>query len=152
MGRVRVRTLGEEDVQLAAQTLRSIKPPEELRGRLTDQEIAPFLADPHALLAVATDGKSPLGYAVAYELPRADGGASMMLLYELVVAESHRGCGIGKTLVAHLKGEAIQRGTGRMWVLAEDGNDAALGLYATSGARRVPSEQVLLVWPLRKGP
>jgi len=74
----------------------------------------------------------------------------MILLYEVMVASGHRRQGIGRALVMCLVEEARAREAGSMWVLADEDNAAAVGLYTSCGARRRVPDQSLFVWsPIR---
>lgn len=146
-----VRVLAEGDEQLASRVIRSVKPSGELRGAASGTCLDSFLRAPSTILAVAIAGGEPAGYAVGYELRRVDGGPSMIHLYEVHVDEMSRRRGIGARLVDAVRTEGVRRGAGTMWVLSDDGNRAALRLYAGGGARRTVPDQVLLAWQLRPG-
>ena len=62
----------------------------------------------------------------------------MVFLYELEVYEPFRRRGIGRALVEEAKRFAAGR---RVFVLADEGNDAALRTYASAGGK--PQRQVL---------
>ncbi|UCF09772.1 MAG: GNAT family N-acetyltransferase [Candidatus Bipolaricaulota bacterium] len=143
-----LRSLGPEEASIAARAIRELKPAEELRGNATEELLTAFLEGPSTILVVASDGDAPLGYAVAYELPRADGGSPMIHLYEVQVGDAHRRRRVGSGLVEGVTAEGIRRGAGSMWVLTDDGNRPAMGLYASCGARRTVPDQILFAWRL----
>jgi ribosomal protein S18 acetylase RimI-like enzyme len=147
-GAMEIRVLAEGDEGIASRVLRSAKPSEELRGPASADHLAAFLRQPWTILAVALADEQPAGYAVAYELPRVDGGPAMIHLYEVHVAEAFRRRGVGTRLVEAIKNESAHRKAGSMWVLSDDGNAAAVRLYTGSGARRTVPDQVLLAWQL----
>jgi GNAT superfamily N-acetyltransferase len=132
-----VRSLQITEAELAATAVRLLKgpPPRDARG-IGEQGMRRFLASPRNIFVAATDGAQPVGYAVAYELARIDRRASMILLYEIAVAETRRRQGIGTAILGCLKNIARQRCTIKMWVLADEGNLAADRLYTSAGARR----------------
>lgn len=56
---------------------------------------------------------------------------------DLYVRPPHRGAGIGRALLAHVAGVAVERGYGRMELSALDWNEPALGFYRSLGARQM---------------
>ena len=93
---------------------------------------ARFLAEPGHHLLVAYLGAEPVGMVSGVELTHPDKGTEMFL-YELGVAEAHRGRGIGRSLVAALADLARGSGCYGMWVLTDDENAAALAAYRAAG-------------------
>jgi len=93
---------------------------------------ARFLAEPGHHLLVAYLGAEPVGMVSGVELTHPDKGTEMFL-YELGVAEAHRGRGIGRSLVAALADLARGSGCYGMWVLTDAGNTAALAAYRAAG-------------------
>jgi ribosomal protein S18 acetylase RimI-like enzyme len=73
-----------------------------------------------------------------------------MFLYELAVAESARGRGVGRALVDALVRRARERGCYGMFVFTDDNNAAALATYHGAGAREA-SSQLMLEWDFRGG-
>jgi ribosomal protein S18 acetylase RimI-like enzyme len=57
-----------------------------------------------------------------------------MFLYELSVAEDHRGGGVGRALISALGELAAERGCYGMWVGTEPDNVAAISAYRSGGA------------------
>jgi ribosomal protein S18 acetylase RimI-like enzyme len=103
-----------------------------------------FLTDVgHHLLVAYVDGH-PAGFVSGVEVTHPDKG-SEMFLYELGVEEGFRRRGIGSALVERLGELARERGCYGMWVLTDEGNEAALATYGGSGAV-AEHEQVVLVW------
>ncbi len=135
---IAIRRLGPGDEALVAAA-----------GSLFDQAPRPaatarFLASPgHHLLFAEEDGE-PAGFVSGIEMTHPDKGTEMFL-YELGVAEPHRGRGIGSALVAALRDLAIEVGCNGMWVLTDAANPAALATYRAAGAtEREPTE--MLSW------
>jgi ribosomal protein S18 acetylase RimI-like enzyme len=103
-----------------------------------------FLADERHHLLVAVDEETTVGFVSGVETTHPDKGTEMFL-YELAVAASHRGRGIGRELIRALAELASERGCYGMWVATDEGNLAARAAYA--GAGGVPEEhQVVYVW------
>jgi ribosomal protein S18 acetylase RimI-like enzyme len=92
-----------------------------------------FLREPgHHLLVAYVEG-APVGMITGVEMTHPDKGTEMFL-YELGVDETHRGQGVGRTLVAALATLAVERGCYGMWVLTDDHNTAAIATYCAAGA------------------
>jgi ribosomal protein S18 acetylase RimI-like enzyme len=100
----------------------------------------------HLLLAVEDATGEAVGFVTGVELTHPDKGTEL-LLYELSVGEAQRRRGIGRALVQALVAVGRSRGCRGMWTGAEPDNEAALALYAQTGARR--SAYAGLDWDLR---
>ena len=103
-----------------------------------------FLEEPDHHLLLAYDGEQPVGMITGVETTHPDKGTEMFL-YELSVADSHRGRGIGRALVGALAGLAREHGCYGMFVLTDDDNAAALATYRAAGATE-ESSHVMLGW------
>ena len=113
-------------------------------GPPQDDAVERFLADDRHHLFVAYEDELPVGFVSGVELTHPDKGTEM-LLYELAVDEAHRRQGIGRALVQRLAAHAHERGCYGMFVLTEDGNDAALATYAVDAPVREDGI-VMLTW------
>src|SRR3954454_19942250 len=120
---VTVRRLGPGDEEVVAQLAE--RPPQ-----------AALLGDDAAIFLVAVDGGEPIGFVLAYELPRRHGDTSMLLVYEVDVDEAHRHRGVATSLLDELARLARERGIGEGFVLTDPENDAANALYRSQGAER----------------
>ena len=94
---------------------------------------AALLADPRTLLLVAFDGGRPIGFVLAYELPRRHGARAKLFVYEIDVADSLRRRGIAAALLAQLAELARERGIRTGFVLTEPDNGPANALYRSAG-------------------
>lgn len=103
-----------------------------------------ILADERAHVLTAFDGDVPVGYALLYVLPRID-GRWMVFLYDVGVAEPFRRRGVGRKLMEAATAVMREAGACKMFVLTDDGNEAAMALYASAGASR-DADQVLWTW------
>jgi ribosomal protein S18 acetylase RimI-like enzyme len=103
-----------------------------------------FLSSPGHHLLVAYDGSEPAGMVTGVEMTHPDKGTEMFL-YELAVAEPHRGRGIGRALVSALADLARDHGCYGMWVLTDADNRAALATYHGAGGEE-ESLPVMLSW------
>jgi GNAT superfamily N-acetyltransferase len=63
-------------------------------------------------------------------------------LEDLYVSPRHRRAGVGRVLLAHVAGVAVERGYGRVEFSALDWNTPALDFYAGLGAERLEEWQV----------
>lgn len=131
-----IRRLGPSDGPLLDAAVRAFRGFEE-RGD------ASFLTDPRTVALIARDGETVVGWAWGFELPRATGGA-MLLLYELEVGEAARGRGLGRSLVDAFVQQARDRGFERMWLLTDVEDDIARRLYEGAGGR--PAGQLGYWW------
>jgi ribosomal protein S18 acetylase RimI-like enzyme len=109
-----------------------------------------FLADERHHLLLAVEDDHPVGFVSGVELTHPDKGTEMFL-YELAVDEAHRRHGIGRALVRSLAALARERGCYGMFVLTDDGNEAALATYATDGAVREDGI-VMFIWEPLQAP
>ena len=118
---------------------------------LFDHDVRPewaarFLEEPAHHLCIAYDDGSPAGMITGVEVTHPDKGTEMFL-YELGVAEDHRGAGVGTALVLALADLARQRGCYGMWVITDADNEAALRTYQAGGATD-RDDSVMLTWRL----
>ncbi|MFJ2773511.1 GNAT family N-acetyltransferase [Streptomyces sp. NPDC087300] len=95
-----------------------------------------FLDTPghHLFLAYEEGADVPVGFISGVETIHPDKGVEMFL-YELAVAEEHRGRGTGRALIQALAALAEERGCYGMWVGVDTDNDPALAAYRSAGAR-----------------
>lgn len=86
----------------------------------TPEQIAPRLSAledfPRALALVAVAGEGVVGLITAHLIPTIHGAQPLALLTTLVVAESHRGRGIGSRLVHRVERWAAESGAVRVSV------------------------------------
>ena len=104
-------------------------------GPPLDEAVERFLTDDRHHLFVAYEDEHPVGFVSGVELTHPDKGTEM-LLYELAVDDAHRLRGIGHALVRTLGALAGELGCYGMFVLTDDGNEAALATYAADGSVR----------------
>jgi ribosomal protein S18 acetylase RimI-like enzyme len=83
----------------------------------------------------ALDGDTVVGALAAYELPKFEQARSEFYIYDLAVAESHRRQGIATALIRALQDIAAARGGWVVFVQADYGDDPAIALYESLGAR-----------------
>jgi aminoglycoside 3-N-acetyltransferase I len=95
-----------------------------------------LLADPRTIFLVAFSEDTPVGFVLAYDLPRRHGLESTLLIYEVEVEAAHRRRGIARRLFDELERIARERGIDESFVLTDPDNDAANALYRAAGGRR----------------
>jgi ribosomal protein S18 acetylase RimI-like enzyme len=105
-----------------------------------------FLGDDKNILIVGVENRSPVGFALAYLLDRVDRNQTMILFYEIVVSDSHRGLGLGTKMVSELKRIAHDLNVMEIWVLTNKSNTAAVGLYESTGAKRASDDDLMFVY------
>jgi aminoglycoside 3-N-acetyltransferase I len=92
-----------------------------------------LLHDPRTIFLVALDGDTPIGFVLAYALPRRHGFNVTLLVYEVEVAAEYRRRGVATRLLAELERIARERGIEEGFVLTEADNAAASRLYESVG-------------------
>jgi aminoglycoside 3-N-acetyltransferase I len=135
-----IRLLGPADVPVMHQMLRMFG---EAFGDLdtytskrpSDGYLSRLLAAEDFIALAAVKGDEVVGGLVAYELHKFEQERSEIYIYDLAVSESHRREGIATALILILEKIAKSRGVYVIFVQADLGDDAAIGLYTKLGAR-----------------
>ena len=99
--------------------------PDETRRFLLDER--------HHLLLGYVDDR-PAGFVSAVEVFHPDKRPELFL-NEIGVVEDARRRGVARALIEELKRLGRERGCAVMWVLTDEDNEAAMGLYRTTGGR-----------------
>ena len=105
-----------------------------------------FLNDPRHHLAVAFDGDTIIGFASAVHYVHPDKPPELWI-NEVGVAPTHHRRGIGRQLLEALFEHGRSLGCSQAWVLTEEDNEAARGLYTALGG--VEDESIMYTFPLR---
>jgi ribosomal protein S18 acetylase RimI-like enzyme len=108
-------------------------------------ELAALTEESAVVAWVAHRGESPAGYVIAYLLDRLD-GRRMCLIYDVEVAPSHRRSGVGTALVEEVLRHAAAAGAFKTFVITNESNSAARGLYESLGGTTEPDGAVLFGW------
>jgi ribosomal protein S18 acetylase RimI-like enzyme len=103
-----------------------------------------FLAEPTHHLLIGYRDDQPAGFVSAVEMTHPDKGTEMFL-YELGVAAGWRRQGVATALLEELDRLARERSCYGMWVLTDEGNEAAVASYRSAGAEREGSH-VMFEW------
>src|SRR5688572_9226018 len=93
-----------------------------------------FGPEPSAHVVIARAGDEPAGFALWFHNYSTFLAKPGLYLEDLFVLPEFRGQGIGKALLVHLAGIAVERGCGRMEWSVLDWNAPAIGFYRKLGA------------------
>jgi ribosomal protein S18 acetylase RimI-like enzyme len=123
-----VRLLHGEDTDLLATAA-----PDVFDDPLNPAAMREFLEDPRHHLAVAVDDGVVIGFASAVHYVHPDKPVPELWINEVGVADTHRGRGIGKALLAAMLEVAHRVGCREAWVVTDRSNHAAMRLYDAVG-------------------
>lgn len=138
-----IRRLSVDDAAFAMVAARTFK------GRMPDAEcMEDFLADSKNVLLVAEEEGTPLGFLLAYRLPRWEQARPMMFLYEIEVLEPYRRQGIGRALMGEIKRRSRQMGCLKLFLITNASNATAMAMYESTGAHRSAGDDVLFTYDL----
>jgi ribosomal protein S18 acetylase RimI-like enzyme len=112
--------------------------PDETRRFLDD--------DRHHLLLGYVDDR-PAGFVSAVEVFHPDKRPELFL-NEIGVVDEARRRGVARALIEELKRLGQERGCGTMWVLTDEDNEAAMGLYRSTGGRLDGTPHVMFEYDL----
>jgi len=133
MGHVTIRVLGTADASVLDRVASDVFD-NDIDGRWA----AEFFSDPRHHLAVALDDdRVVVGMASAVHYVHPDKPPELWV-NEVGIAPSHQRQGIGRALLEALFARGRELGCGEAWVLTEDANTAARGLYAAAGGVETP--------------
>ena len=107
-----------------------------------------FLSDPRHHLAVAIDDGVVVGFASAVHYLHPDKPSAELWIYEVGVAESHRGRGLAKRILGAILEAGRALGCSVAWVLTERDNAPAMRLYASAGGAEAPKDAVMFEFDL----
>jgi GNAT superfamily N-acetyltransferase len=136
---IRLELATERDVPLILELIKRLAEYEQLADQVTatEDKLRRSLFGPtrSAEVVIAYADTEPAGYALwfyNYSTFLAEPG---LYLEDLFVDPKWRGLGIGKALLRHLAGVAVDRGCGRMEWVVLDWNELAIGFYRGLGAQ-----------------
>jgi aminoglycoside 3-N-acetyltransferase I len=110
--------------------------PDTYQGAVpSDAYLKALLAKPHFIALAAVDGDEVAGGLAAYELEKFERERSEIYIYDLAVRENHRRKGVATGLIRTLQQIARDRGAYVIYVQADPGDDPAIRLYTSLGAR-----------------
>lgn len=100
---------------------------------IDDDATRSFLEDDRHHVVVAYVDGQPAGFASAVVIFHPDKKAPELFLNEIAVIEQFRRVGAGVALLEELKRLGRELGCVTIWVLTDEGNPAAMGMYAKAG-------------------
>ena len=135
---VRIVPATEADLPVILRLITALAEYEKLAHQVVATEEALratlFGPQPSAHVVIARVGDEPVGFALWFHNYSTFLAKPGLYLEDLFVLPEHRGRGIGKALLVHLAGLAVERGCGRMEWSVLDWNAPALGFYRKLGA------------------
>ena len=131
-----IRRLKTGDEMAAIAAIHELKPPGERDEQDASVEhMGKLLSENRNYLYAAFADDQPVGFLLAYRLPRVDRDQDMVYLYEICVLPQHRRRGIGTKMIQLFKEECHFSKIMQIWVGTETGNAAARALYESTGAK-----------------
>ena len=139
MENVRIAPADPDDVPAIFGLIRALADYEQLSDQVvaTEADLRRWLFGdrPAAEVVLARTGGTVVGFALFFHNFSTFLGRPGLFLEDLFVMPDWRGRGVGRQLIAHVAGIAVQRGCGRMEWAVLDWNEGALGFYERIGAR-----------------
>lgn len=137
MNGVDVRAATADDVPVLLSLIRSMAAFEKLPVSATEESLrASLFGDLPAarVLLVRADGNT-VGYITYCFMFSSMTGKRTLWLDDLFIEPAFRGRGIGRMLMTHLAGVALEHNCGRFEWIVLDWNERAIGFYKKLGAR-----------------
>lgn len=133
-----VRRVAESDVNAVVVLVHELAAYEQAseQCRLTPAQLrtALFGEEPALFGHVAEVGGEVVAFALWFRNFSTWDGVHGIYLEDLYVRTEHRGCGLGRALLAELAAECVCRGYSRLQWWALDWNEPAIGFYRSIGA------------------
>ena len=146
---IAIRPANAADLPLIATLIRELADYEKLAHEVRFDEAVLgdrlFGARPYAEVVIGEVDGMAQGFALFFHNFSTFEGKPGIYLEDLFVRPAARGCGLGKALLTHLAGLAVERDCARLewWVL--DWNAPAIGFYQKLGARPMDEWTVMRV-------
>jgi len=136
---ISIRPATPNDVPTVAFLIRALSQYEKLEHEVTMTEdrlrATMFGPRPYAEALLAEDDGKPVGFALFFHNYSTFLAQPGLYLEDLYVPDSHRGKGIGKSLLVQLAKIAVERNCGRLEWAVLDWNVDAIGFYEKLGAK-----------------
>ena len=142
-----IRRLKLGDEALAISAIHALKSAEERDGQDASQHhMQTLLERDEDHLIIARDGDRPIGFLLAYGLPRVDRDKNMTCLYEITVESTYRRRGIGSEMVRFLKDACADDNVMEIWLITAEDDAPARALYESTGGMQQPERNVEYVY------
>ena len=105
-----------------------------------------FLENKGTYLVVAEDEEEPVGFLLAYVLPRIDRNSAKLFIYELEVAAEHRRKGIGTALINFVRKIVKEEKFMNAFVFTSYSNKEAVEFYKHTGGHIVNGDDLMFVY------
>ena len=139
---MQIRFLAPGDEDLLVRAVAFIE-----EGAIGRAKAEAHLRDADLVSLAALDGDEILGFAYGYVLRRFE--CTSFFVYSIDVAEHAQRRGIGKAMLAALRGRARQEGWDEGFVFTNAANTAAMALYARAGGIRPNPDDVMFDFDYR---
>ena len=106
-----------------------------LAGRFSDEALREHTQAADGWLELLRVSGTPVGYC-GYELAELNGSEASpdaMKLGQLYVLQSHRGMGLGRFMLGHVEGRALELGRRALWLQVNKRNTEAIKFYRAAG-------------------
>ena len=144
-----IRPANVADVSLLSEFIRGIAEYEKLADEVVADEAilreSFFGNRPSAEALIAEWEGEPVAFAVFFENFSTFKGRSGLYLEDLYVKPEYRRKGIGKAILSHLAGIAVERGCPRFEWVALDWNRNAIDFYEKLGAKKMHEWQIFRI-------
>jgi len=144
-----LRAAGPQDAAAIVGLIRELAVFEQLEHLVvvTPESLAQHLFGPRpaAEAVVAELGGQVVAFALFFMNFSTFLGRPGLYLEDLYVQPAHRGAGLGRALLQHLAGLAVDRGCGRFEWSVLDWNSHAIGFYQKMGATVMPEWRICRV-------
>jgi GNAT superfamily N-acetyltransferase len=146
---ISIRPAQPSDLALIAQLIRDLAEYEKLADEVRFDEAVLaeqlFGERPFAEVVIGEVDGAPQGFALFFHNFSTFEGRPGIYLEDLFVRPEARGAGLGKALLAHLAGLALQRGCARFEWSVLDWNAPSIGFYKSLGARTMDEWSVMRI-------
>jgi ribosomal protein S18 acetylase RimI-like enzyme len=137
---ITIRRIQTGEEVLAQQALQTLIPEDERGGTIPSLEHLQSLLNAHTnYLILAMQDTEPIGFAMAYTMPKYYRDGHMAYLYDISVRPDCRKRGIGSRLIEVLKTCLRNQGVESLWVGTDCTNIPAISLYEATGGKREAS-------------
>jgi GNAT superfamily N-acetyltransferase len=144
-----IRAATRADLPLIAELIRALADYEKLshavRFDLTELGSHLFGERPVAEVVIGEIDSTPQGFALFFHNFSTFEGRPGIYLEDLFVRPEARGAGLGRALLCHLAGLAVERGCARLDWSVLDRNASAIGFYERLGACELADWRIMRV-------